>query len=144
MSAQYARPALKALAAFLPEFEAPGFRFAHNDSPLRQTGERSFDVVGYNYDPLVQQFWNVLDEHDWLYAFNWMEWSETDEAHRLCSDPAAMAQASSKDLSKLLSMYARMERFGDGAWLSLWESGLLLGILHRADQLAVAADRSHE
>ena len=135
MTAQYARPALEALAAFLPAFEAPGFRFAHNDSPLRQTGEQSYDVVGYEYDPLVWKFWEVLDQHGWLITFRWMEWTETAEAQRLRSDPVAMTQASSEDLSKLLSMYCRMERFGDGAWLSFWDSGLLLGILRRAEVL---------
>ena len=135
MSAQHSLPAQPALAAFLPEFEAPGFRFAHNDSPLRQTGEKQFEIVGYQYDPLVWKFWEVLDQHGWLITFNWMEWTETEDAHRLRSDPMAMTQASSEDLSKLLSVYRRMERFGDGAWLSFWESGLLLSILQRAEVL---------
>ena len=93
-------------------------------------------MVGYQYAPLIWKFWEVLDQHGWLITFNWMEWTETDEAHRLRSDPTAMTHASSENLSKLLSMYVRRERFSDGAWLSLWESGLLLSILRRAEQLA--------
>ena len=144
MTAQHALPDLKALAAFLPEFDAPGFQFAHNDSPLRQTGEKQFEIVGYQYDPLVWKFWEVLDNHGWLITFNWMEWTETAEAQHLRSSPTAITQASSEELSKLLSMYARMERFSEGAWLSFWDSGLLMGILRRANALAEAAKGTND
>ena len=53
MSPELTPEALHDVGAFLPVFSAPDFRFAHNDSPLRQTGEKSFEMVGYTYDPQV-------------------------------------------------------------------------------------------
>ncbi|GGL93001.1 hypothetical protein GCM10010840_33860 [Deinococcus aerolatus] len=136
MTADYGLPALRAISDFLPTFSAADFRFAHNDSPLRQTGEKSFEIVGYRYDPQVHAFWRAAEQHGWLYTFDWGTWGRTPEASQLRFDTAVLAQASALQLSRLLSMFARMERFGDGAWLSLWDSGLLLRILTRAHALA--------
>lgn len=63
MTPQYTPEALQDIAAFLPIFEAPGFQFAHNDSPLSQTGEKSFEMVGYDYDPQVWNLLEALDRH---------------------------------------------------------------------------------
>ncbi|GAA5441701.1 DUF6508 domain-containing protein [Deinococcus caeni] len=136
MSATYGPAALKAIADFLPIFEAPEFKFSHNDSPLRQTGEQSFEVVGYTYDPQVYAFWDAAEDAGWLQPFDWMSWSDTDEAIALRYQPDAISQATPEQLSRLLTMFVRAERFGDGAWLSLWQSGVLIGILRRAAILA--------
>ena len=42
-------------------------------------------------------------------------------------------------VARLLTVFARQERFSDGSRLGFWESGLLLGILRRAAALAQAA-----
>ncbi|QFP78406.1 hypothetical protein DAAJ005_14080 [Deinococcus sp. AJ005] len=127
------------MAAFLPIFTAPDFRFAHNDSPLRQTGEKSFEMVGYAYDPQVRAFLDVLGCYGWVYSddiFGWPEWAQTDEARQLRDDPGTLAQATPIQLARLLTVFARQERFNDGAMLGFWESGVLLGTLRRAEQLA--------
>lgn len=127
------------MAAFLPIFSAPDFRFAHNDSPLRQTGEKSFEMVGFDYDPQVRVFLEVLGRYGWVYSdetFSWTEWIQTSEATGLRDDPSMLAQATPLQLAQLLTIFARQERFSDGAMLSFWESGVLLGILRRAEQLA--------
>lgn len=142
MSAAYTQADFQALSAFLPIFEAPDFKFAHNDSPLRQTGEKSFEMVGFDYDPQVLDFWDAAERHGWLQHFDWMSWSDTDEARNLRENPEVLAQASPEQLSRLLSMFARMERFGDGAWLSFWESGLLVNILRRAAVLEAEGEAS--
>lgn len=136
MSATYGPAALKAIADFLPIFEAPEFKFSHNDSPLRQTGEQSFEAAGYTYDPQVYAFWDAAEDAGWLQPFDWMSWSDTDEAIALRYQPDAVSQATPEQLSRLLTTFARAERFGDGAWHALWESGALLRVLRRADTLA--------
>ena len=131
--------ALREVAAFLPIFEDPDFRFAHNDSPLRQTGEKSFEMVGYAYAPQVRAFVDVLYRYGWVYSdetFGWPEWAQTDEAAQLRDDPDTLAQATSLQLARLLTVFARQERFNDGAMLGFWESGVLLNILRRAATLA--------
>lgn len=135
MGASISGDALQAIAAFIPIFEAPGFQFAHNDSPLRQTGEKAFEMVGYHYDPQVYEFWEAAEQSGWLQHFDWMAWSETDEALALEDRPGAVEQASPEQLSRLMTKFSRAERFEDGAWLALWESGLLMRILRRAKDL---------
>ncbi|MDK2011875.1 MULTISPECIES: hypothetical protein [unclassified Deinococcus] len=56
MSDKGSLTALRALAHFLPIFEAADFKFSHDDTPLRQTGEQSFEAAGYTYDPQVYAF----------------------------------------------------------------------------------------
>lgn len=131
--------ALRAVAAFLPIFSAPDFRFAHNDSPVRQTGEKSFEMVGYAYDPQVRAFLAMLGRYRWVYSdetFSWTEWAQTSEATQLRDDPDTLAKATPLQLARLLTVFARQERFNDGAMLGFWESGVLLGILRRAASLA--------
>ncbi len=130
--------ALEAVAAFLPIFTAPDFRFAHNDSPVRQTGEKSFEMVGYAYDPQVRAFLDVLGRYRWVYSdetFGWPEWTRSEEAKRLRDDPSVLAQATPLQLARLLTVFARQERFNDGSMLGFWDSGVLLGILRRAAAL---------
>ena len=136
MSATYGPAAFKAIADFLPIFEAPEFKFSHDDTPLRQTGEKSFEVVGYKYDPQVYAFWDAAEEAGWIQPFDWMSWSDTDEAIALQYQSDAISQATPEQLSRLLTMFVRAERFDDGAWHALWESGALLRVLRRADTLA--------
>ncbi len=135
MGASISGEALQAIAAFIPIFEAPDFQFAHNDSPLRQTGEKAFEIVGYHYDPQVYEFWEAAEQSGWLQHFDWVSWSTSEEATTLRYNPEAVRQATPEQLSRMLSMFTRMERFGDGAWLELWESGLLMRVLDRAQAL---------
>ncbi|GHF79833.1 DUF6508 domain-containing protein [Deinococcus ficus] len=127
--------ALQALTAFIPVFGAPGFQFARNDSPLRQTGPNSYETVGYDYDPQVIAFWDAAEQAGWLQPFDWMSWSDTDEASTLHYQAGAVEQASPEQLSRLLTKFARAERFGDGAWLAFWDSGLLMRVLQRMEAL---------
>lgn len=143
MSAGYDQAALEALAAFLPVFEAPGFKFSQNDSPFRQTGENSFEMVGYHYHPAVGEFLAAIDKHGWLYRFDWVAWKATPEFSRLRVLPDEVSHASAIQLSKLLSLYVAWNRMSEGELLSLWDTGLLLRILRRAATLA-EQEQSHE
>lgn len=139
MTPDLSQAALAGIAAFLPIFEAPGFRFAHNDSPLKQTGENSFEMVGYTYDEQVDHLIDALSSRGWIYndaGFQWTNWIGTEEAQMLRDDPAALADATPLQLARLMTVFARQERFSEGAMLSFWEEGLLLGVLRRAAQLA--------
>lgn len=69
-----------------------------------------------------------------------MEWMEAEEAARLLSRAEALAQATPQQLARLLTVFARQQRFIDGAMLNFWESGLLLGILRRVAALSQAGE----
>ena len=143
MTPQYTPEALRAVAAFLPVMSDPAFRFTDGQPPAVVRPDGGIQMRGYAYDPQVGRLLRTLDEVHWVHGDDgsqWPEWIQGEEARSLRDDPAALAQASAPQLARLLTVFARQERFNDGSRLGFWESGLLLGILRRAAELADAAD----
>ncbi len=120
---------LDALAAFLPQFEVPAFEFGRMESP---PGAMPY----YTFSPLASCFIKTCYEMDWVKAFEWAEWKNTPEAAQLRDDPSVLEKATFEQLSRLLTVLIRQDRFVEGALGSAFESGLLSGILRRAAVLA--------
>jgi hypothetical protein len=53
-----------------------------------------------------------------------------------------VSSATADELRKLLTVYVRAERFGDGTLENAFESGMLTAIVRRAQALAEELDRS--
>ncbi len=84
----------------------------------------------------LDEFVQVAYQYEWVSSdVNWVEWKQTSEAQRLRDEPDALFQASEHDLVCLLTTCIRQERFCEGSLESAYESGLLTGILQRADAL---------
>ena len=64
--------------------------------------------------------------------FNWGTWKQTPEAVSLRDDAQVLALASPEQLSRLLTVCIRQERFREGALEAAFESGLLTRLLQRA------------
>ena len=60
----------------------------------------------------------------------------TPEALTLRDSPASLAKATPDQLSHLLTVLIRQDRFAEGSLVASYESGLLTGILRRAAVLA--------
>ena len=123
---------LDTLAAFLPEFEAPGFEFGRMETP---PGKMPY----YTLSPLASCFVKTCYAKGWIKPFEWAEWKDSPEATLLRDDPSALEKATIEQLSRLLTVITRQDRFVEGALGSAFESGLLSGILHRAAVLATEA-----
>jgi hypothetical protein len=128
--------ALQTVAAFLPLMTVPGFQFTDGKPAIEQTAPHHFEMRGYTYGPQVHRLLDALYALNWVYPFDWPEWAQTPEAQSLRNDPQVLAQATPDQLARLMTVFARQERFSDGTMLDFWDSGLLLGILQRADALA--------
>ena len=126
---------LRALASFLPAFEAAGFEFGRwAGGEQREPGV--FTMPYYAFSPAAEEFLG-LGVGGWVTpAFDWPAWGATDEFARLSRDPAAVARASPDQLARLLTVLVRSERFGDGQLAAAFEAGLVVGILRRAEVLA--------
>ena len=120
---------LEALAAFLPKFESPGFKFGQMQAP---TGKMPY----YKTSALASQFVQTCYKMGWVKPFDWAEWMQSTEAKRLRDDPAALANGTWEQLRRLLTVMIRQDRFVEGALGSAFESGLLTGIVRRASVLA--------
>ena len=126
---------LRALAAFLPALESDGFKFGRWAGG-EKIGPRTYTMPYYEFSPVVEEFLR-RGAAPWVTPrFDWPAWAATDEFQRLSRDPAAVAAATPDQLARLLTVLVRSERFGDGNLAGAFESGLLVGILRRADALA--------
>jgi hypothetical protein len=73
---------------------------------------------------------------DWvLTGFDWASWAQTGKARALRDDPVVLASATEHELAQLLTVVIRQSRFVEGALAAAFASGLILGILRRAEQL---------
>lgn len=66
-----------------------------------------------------------------LSGFDWQEWSSTVEAQQLCQGGNAVERASRIELSKLVTLLVRSERFVEGTLEEAARSGLLSTIAKR-------------
>lgn len=118
---------LRALAAFLPRFEVPGFVFGGV-----RPGPRAF-FGWFELSPVATDFVSACYEAGWVQwpDFDWGTWKNSAEARRLYFDPAALETATPEQLSRLLTVLIRQERFVDCALNAAFQSGVLLRILRR-------------
>ncbi|MYD92410.1 MAG: hypothetical protein F4Y02_01690 [Chloroflexi bacterium] len=116
---------LKALAGFLPKFEAPGFEFGSWESGWFSPSQEALDFISACY------------ESGWMKPdFDWPAWAGTDEASRLRDDPAAIENATPEQLSRILTVMVRQDRFVEGSLGGHFESGLIVRIVRRIANLA--------
>ena len=124
-----------ALIAYLPTFRDRGF-VAGRWSGGGEVGPNTFQMPSVEYDEAVQKFAQTAYDEKIVVDFNWPEWIDTEEASRLRNDPSYLATANFDQLSKLLTVIIRQDRFAEGSLLEAFNSGLVLGILERAEALA--------
>jgi len=118
---------MKALAEFLPKFEAPGFEFGDWESGWFSPSQDALSFISACY------------ESGWMKPdFDWPAWAGTEEAAQLRDDPAALEQATPEQLSRLLTVVVRQDRFVEGSLGGHFESGLLVRIVRRIANLAEA------
>lgn len=130
------RDRLLSLAAFLPAFEAPGFVFGAWAGGERQPDGR-ITMPYYDIGETAQAFVSAAYTDEWVTpTFDWPAWAGSTEFERFDRDPAAIASASSDQLARLLTVYIRSERFGDGNLEAAFKRGVLTAILRRAAALA--------
>ena len=104
---------LRALADFLPKFDAPGFEFGHwaggDNTPSGAITFPSFLLSG-----TAAAFVQAAYDKGWVRDFDWSKWKDTPEARQLRDDPAVLASATPEQLQCLLTVIIRQERYVEG------------------------------
>jgi uncharacterized protein DUF6508 len=77
-------------------------------------------------------FREELGRYGWVYVFDWMTWQ--DEAKRLIEGDG-LETASVDDIRRLFTTLVRSDRFMEGQLGWAFESGLMVRILHRIEEL---------
>ena len=124
---------LRRLARHRATFEAPGFRFGWW-VPSRERDDGVIELGWYEPGPEALAF--LTDARALIEPFDWPAWASGSEGRALLGHPEAVASASADELRKLLTVYVRSERFGDGTLEAAFDSGMLTAILRRAGILA--------
>lgn len=100
-----------------------------------RTGDDGTIVLGwYEFSPGAQAFLDDLG--GWIEPFDWPAWASSAEGQALLGHPEAVASAAADDLRKLMTVYVRSERFGDGTLEAAFGSGMVTAIIRRAAVLA--------
>lgn len=92
------RERLHALAAFLTEFEKPGFEFGQWMTPL--VGEPGVVTMPYfTQDPVAESLYLTCYDMGWvLQGFDWQAWTNTTEAAQLRDNPGVLERATPEQL----------------------------------------------
>jgi ADP-ribosyl-[dinitrogen reductase] hydrolase len=124
------------LLSFLPAFERPGFEFAREvTSPgytLTAPDGTVEPIPYYAWAPEVSEFNNSLYDAGVTFNFDWPSWRG---AERYIEDPAALRSADESTLRRLLTLHSRADRFNEGHFVEMLESGHITAILRRAKEL---------
>jgi hypothetical protein len=139
----FSAAALRRLGAWADRFADPAFSIG-TWTPSRTDDDGVTHLGWFNISELGQAFVSEMYELDWVHGFDWKHWLATRDGQHLTRHPEAVAAASSDDLGKLLTAIIRSERFGDGQIEGAFESGRLLAIARRAQELAGTSTRLFE
>jgi hypothetical protein len=129
------RERLHALAAFLTEFEKPGFEFGHWVTPLaREPGVVTMPY--FTQGPVAESLYRTCYDMGWvLQGFDWPAWTNTTEAAQLRDNPGVLERATPEQLARLLTVLIRQDRFVEGALAASYEDDMLVRIFRRAASL---------
>jgi hypothetical protein len=130
---------LAKLAKFCAVFEKDSFQFGKwcggGQDASGTYQERYFQLSAGG-----KKFFEHCYAQGWIrQAFDWSEWSESAEFASLIARPENLEDASPDQLSKLLTLLFRQDRFDEGTLAHAHNTGLLLAILRRARGLAATA-----
>ena len=107
------------------------------DTPNTHTKQERLEALaGYRDQADDVDFVTMCYDLGWVKPFDWVEWKETDEAAQLRDDPDVLANATSEQLQKLLTVIIRQDRFVEGSLAEHFKSGFIDQIIDRAAALA--------
>ena len=114
------------LLQFLPGFERPGRAFVSSWGGGEDTGDGAVTMAYPIYDEDVLAFFMLAGRPCWSdYG------CVPETARRMLQDDNLVARASLDQIVTMLTYCVRGERFGDGHWAAMLESGRIVALLRR-------------
>jgi len=115
------------LLRFLPLFEVPGREYILAWGGGEKTPDgRAFQVPYPIYCADVLEFYTLAGQAHWAdYQYN------PRQAYVMLSDDEFISTASLDEVKTMLTYCVRGERFGDGHWAQMLESGRIVALLRR-------------
>lgn len=123
------------LLAFLPLFEDPGAQFVERWVESDQTESGAMTLPYPVYTESVYAFYRLAGQPHWAdYDYN------PAEAGQMLADDAFITRCSLDDIKTMLTYCVRGERFSDGHWAQMLETGRVTALLRRLAELADAGN----
>jgi hypothetical protein len=127
---------MRRLAAILPILERNNFDFGHwAGGETRPDGSLTMPYFEFSVEA-AEMLRAVPVE-----VFDWPTWAATEEGRALREDRMRLAVATADELVKLTTSLVRADRFTEGTLAWAFESGLLLAIARRAEELSSGSMR---
>lgn len=118
---------IDALMPFVRRFEKAGF--SAGSWNIEQGHFPWFD-----HDEVVTDFIKVLYDNNWVTSsFNWTKWR--DSAQKYIDSLESIQSADSVTIQKLFTTHVRSNRFCEGHFASMLESGHILALLQRLQEI---------
>lgn len=119
------------ILSFLPIFEKEDYEFGEVARGKSEDGTPYLPWVEYSEE--VSAFRHALYHEGFIYSFDWSKWQK--EAQRYCSDKETLKGADLRTIKKLLTTHIRKERFCEGHLLEMIESGHIVDLLKRLEEI---------
>jgi hypothetical protein len=116
--------------AFLPALQVPGRSFVERWAGGEDTGDGAITTPFPVYPEDVLQFYHLAGQPCWSdYGYN------PREAAEMLADDARVSSATLDEIRTMLTYCVRGERFCDGHWAAMLETGRISALLRRLRQL---------
>jgi len=118
------------LIAFLPLLYAEGFKPVNLWHGGRQEGTNVFTMPFPEYDPVVEEFFQAAGKECWCdHGY------DPTEAGQMIRDAEFVKNSSLDQVKTMLTYCVRGERFCDGHWGEMVESGTIRNLIERLAEL---------
>jgi len=121
---------IRRVLKFLPAFESPRYEFGEW-IPAKEDTDGVIQIGRYSLASKSIDFMESLYENGFICDFDWTDSDWKDEAKRYMDDPELVGKVELNTLVKLLHTHARADRFTEGHFGEVLESGHVTAILQR-------------
>ena len=125
------RQQIDELLRFLPLFDVPERTFVESWGGGTETGDGAITMPYPIYPEDVLAFYQLAGRPCWS-DYGYRPW----EAARMLADEAFIRRATLAEVKTMLTYCVRGERFGDGHWAAMLESGKVVALLKRLRALS--------
>jgi O-acetyl-ADP-ribose deacetylase len=98
----------------------------------KQNGVTQMPYV--DYSPEVMRFRSALGSAGFIHPYDWMAWQE--EASRYLNEFDLLKTADLETLRKLFTLHVRRDRFVEGHFAEMIDTGHIRALLHRLKELS--------
>lgn len=120
---------IEELTAFLPRLYEKGFSSIDSWSGGEKLKDGSFSMPYPSYNSLVEEFFRLVSSR-------WLDYEyDPEQAYQMLKDENRVKAASLTEIKSMLTFCVRGERFSDGHWGEMIETGYIRRILERLNEI---------